>query len=152
MSKKIKIEEEQEQIEANGHDDSLLQGIANSLALLTDRLDEMEERIQNNSATNQALLQMVNLFYDTADKHITELSYISPLTSRPFAEALTMDALLDEDVKSGAISLNKKLILNYLRLQRSVRGRHFALGLPVLEQQVTAQTEKNADEFEGGSE
>lgn len=153
MVKKVEIEEES-QISGNGsssngsHDGEVLQAIANNLALLTDRLDDIEDRVQQNAAAGQALLQMVNLFYDTNDKHITELSYISPLASRPFAEALTMDALLDPDVKSGEVSLNKKLILNFLRLQRSVKGRHFALGMPVLQEQVTAQTEKDADEFE----
>lgn len=130
-----------------------LQAIARNQTELNDRLDDMEERLSNAAAGGAALLKLVNLFYDTDDKHISELSHISPLAARPFAEAMTLDDLTSEAVQNGQLSLNRLLILNYLRFQRSVRGRHFALGVPVLQDQVNVEGQKEVlPEFEAGRE
>lgn len=130
-----------------------LRNIAQNQADVNERLDEFEERLNDTATQSAALLKMVNLFYDTDDKHIQELSHISPLASRPFAEAMTLDDLATDEIRDGKISLNRLLILNYLRLQRSVRGRHFALGVPVLQDQVNAEGQKETfPEFEAGKE
>lgn len=119
-----------------------LRNVASNQSVLTDRLADVEERLDGAATANEAILKLVNLFYNTDDKHIIELSHISPLAARPFAGALTLDMLTDPDVQSGKLSLNKALILNYLRLQRSVRGRHFGLGVSALQDQVNAEGQK----------
>lgn len=97
----------------------------------------------------------LSMYFNTDDKHITELSFISPLAARPFAEAMTLDAMTVEQVRSGEVSLNKLLILNYLRFQRSVRGRLLGIGAEAMREQVSSEGSKGEEEmpeFEAGKE
>lgn len=157
-NEKQKQKTEKDSASGNGHQEfsseqvlGAMQRIAELQGELSERLQDLEEKVSN-SSVNPALLRMVNLFYDTDDKHIAELSHISPLAARPFAAALTLDMMTDPAVQDGTISLNKLLILNFLRLQRSVKGKHFALGIPVLQTQVSNEEESKADEFNMGDQ
>lgn len=154
MTKKSK----ETQVSGNGHSgdnftsEDALQAIANSITLMADRMDELEDRIQRNSATGEALLQMVNHFYNTDDNHIKELTNISALSVRPLSTAATMDKIGSPEVKSGEVSLVTLAINNFLRFRRSAGGRHFMLGIPVLSEQVQAQSEKEGEDFEAGGD
>lgn len=157
MSKKVQIDPEQE-ISGNGHngsnDGEVLQSIANNLVLLSDRLADLEDRVQQTTSdNNKALLQLVNHFYNTDDKHIKELSNISPLSVRALSTAATMDMIGSEEVKSGRASLVGIAIDNFLRFRRSASGRHLMLGMNALQEQIQSQNEKtDGEEFEAGRE
>lgn len=128
------------------------------LQQLNARLDNMEDAIEDvrnsNKSNNEATLKLVNFIFDTDNDHITELSYISPLAVESLANALTLDAMTDEPIASGEVSLNKRLIHNMLRLNRSVRGRLlFGIGKEALGEQLATQGEQEAtDEMELGKE
>jgi len=122
---------------------------------LNDRLSDIEETKHSEAGEGAALVKLANMYFNTDDKHITELSFISPLAARPFAEAMALDAMTTEEVRSGKISLNKLLILNYLRLQRSVHGRLIGIGTSAMQEQISAATskeEEDMDTFQAGKE
>ena len=131
-----------------------LQIIAQNQTEFTDRLSELEE-VAHKGAEGSTLIKLANIYFNTDDKHIMELSFISPLAARPFAEAMALDSMTSEEVRGGVISLNKLLILYYLRLQRSVRGRLLGIGAEAMREQVSseaAREEGEMPEFEAGRE
>lgn len=138
--------------EANGQIDALI-GLVQSL---NTRLDDLQGQIEDakntSNAAKEATLKLVNFVFDTDDDHAIELSFISPLAARPFAEALTLDALTDKNIRSGKTSLNKRRIINFLRFQRSVRGRLLiGVAKEALSEQISTQNEEDAaEEFKMG--
>lgn len=157
MVKKVKIEQEEQEVSNNGsngsHDGEVLQAIANNLALLADRIDDIEDRVQQqNSDKDKAMLVLVNHCYNTDKEHIKELSNISPLSVKMLATAATMDKIGSDEVKSGSVSLVTLAIDNFLRFRRSAGGRWMLYAQNALQEQVTAQNEKDGEDFEGGKE
>lgn len=121
--------------------------------IISERVDEIEDKINENADVKNALLQLVNLYYNTDDTHILELSYISPLAAAPIAESLALDAMTSPDVRNGKVSLNTLVIMKWLRSLRSVRGRHLGLGAAAMQDQVNTETkEEPMSEIEAGRE
>ncbi len=154
-----KQEEELEEQEVNssgdGHSERLL---LEQLRALNSRLDNMEGAIEEtrntNRANSEATLKLVNFIFNTDNEHMPELSFISPMAVESLVDSMTLDAMTDEDVITGKVSLNKKMIMLFLRFQRSVRGRLLlGIGKEALGEQLTTQGEQEAsDEFEMGKE
>jgi hypothetical protein len=133
---------------------AVMEAILQNQQELSDRLGDIEET-KHKDGEGSALIKLANIYFNTDDNHITELSFISPLAARPFAEAMALDAMTTEEVRSGIVSLNKLLILNYLRFQRSVRGRLLGIGAEAMREQVSsegAKGEENMPEYEAGRE
>jgi hypothetical protein len=137
----------------NGELKALLGAIHQNQQELSDRLSDIEET-SHKSVDNSALVKLANMYFNTDDKHIVELSFISPLAARPFAEAMALDSMTTEEVRNGTISLNRMLILTYLRFQRSVRGRHLGIGAEAMLGQVTSEGKGDEEmpDFEAGGE
>jgi len=133
--------------------DTLLNMMVKNQTELSDRLSDLEETMHKGSEIS-TLVKLANMYFNTDDKHIQELSFISPLAARPFAEAMALDAMTSEEVRTGVISLNKLLILTYLRFQRSVRGRLLGIGAEAMKEQVSSEAagQEGMPEYEAGRE
>ena len=131
----------------------LLQAIAQSQQELSDRLSDLEEATgKKNDSTR---VNIATMFFKPEDKFLPDFSWISPLAARPLAEALALDEMTTERVRSGEMSLNKLVIQNWLHFQRGVRGRLMGIGKEAMEGQVTAEAakaEEEMPEFEAGKE
>lgn len=128
---------------------TLIQTIINQQQELSERLNEMEKR--NTTTSADALIRMVNLTYDTDDRHLPELTRIPINAARPHALGMMLESLFDEDIQQGTIPLSRKLRNYYFRLMRSVGGIHLGRGVRLAESQAEAEEEK-AEEMELGGE
>lgn len=129
----------------------LVKNLVQSQEAAAARMDEIEEKVETGSP-DAAKLRLVNLLFDTDDKRVMELAKISPLAVRPFAAAMTLEAIGDPKVKSGEVSLSKLYMINLLRLGRSSKAWYFMAGIPALQEQVTAEVENKTAEFDMGKE
>lgn len=127
----------------------LVRSIAARQEELSERLDEIEKKKQTSSA--DALIRMVNLMYDTDDKHLPELTRLPINAVRPHALGMMLEAIFDEDVQAGETPLSRKLRNNYFRLMRSVGGIHLGRGVRLAEEQAASEAEK-AEEMDLGEE
>jgi len=155
MAKKFK--EPELENEGNGQGipsiQDLLQAIALNQQELSDRLSDLEEATGKNDDSTR--VNIATMFFKPEDKFLPDFSWISPLAARPLAEALALDEMTTERVRSGEISLNKLVIQNWLHFQRGVRGRLMGIGKEAMEGQVSAEAakeEENMPEFEAGRE
>jgi len=153
--KKVK---KQEEPESNGHKPQdlkdILQLIAQNQQELSDRLSDIEEAAtkEDNSAT---IVKLANMYFKPDDKYLPDLSWVSPLSAQPLAQALALDEMTSERVRSGEISLNKLVIFNWLHFQRGVRGRLMGIGADAMREQVSGEASKGEGEmpeFEAGKE
>ena len=155
MAKKFK--EPELENEGNGQGipsiQDLLQAIALNQQELSDRLSDLEEATGKNDDSTR--VNIATMFFKPEDKFLPDFSWISPLAARPLAEALALDEMTTERVRSGEMSLNKLVIQNWLHFQRGVRGRLMGIGKEAMEGQVSAEAakeEENMPEFEAGRE
>lgn len=131
----------------------LLQTIATNQKELSDRLGDLEETVSKGDSSS-AIVKLANMYFKPEDKYLPDLSFISPLAARPLAEALALDEMTSERVRSGEISLNRLVIFNWLHFQRGVRGRLLGIGAEAMKEQVSAEgaREEGIAEFEAGRE
>jgi len=137
--------------EDNGQGDELkdmLQVIISNQTVLSERMDEVEE---GRSKDSEALLQMVNIIFNTDDQHLPELTRIPLPSARPFAYSMGLGSLLEAREKGVTTSLSQRITNNYFRLMRSVGGVHLGRGTHLAEEQAAAVAEK-AEEFELGGD
>ena len=131
----------------------LLQVIAQSQQELSDRLSDLEETAgkKDDSAT---IVKLANMYFKPEDKYLPDLSWISPLAARPLAEAMALDEMTSERVRSGEISLNKLVIQYWLHFQRGVRGRLLGIGADAMREQVSGEATRDEEmpDFEAGKE
>lgn len=142
MLKKDKVEN------ANGGNKEILELLQTSLAQqqkinveILERLEEAESK----GMSKAALLRMVNLLYDTDDKHLSELTRIPLGAVEPLALGTMLDALSDPKVRSGEVSLVQVLYNAYYRLMRSVGGLHLSKGVTLAEEQAAGEAERGAE-------
>lgn len=130
-----------------------LQSIIDNQKELSNRLSDLEETTAKGDSSS-AIVKLANMYFKPEDKYLPDLSFISPLAARPLAEALALDEMTSEKVRSGEISLNKLVIFNWLHLQRGVRGRLLGIGAEAMREQVSAEgvREEGMPEFEAGKE
>ena len=131
----------------------VLQTIAQNQQELSDRLGDLEE--SRNKDDSSAIVKLANMYFKPEDKHLPDLSWISPLAAEPLAEALTLNLMTTEDARKGKISLNTELIYTWLHFQRGVRGRLLGIGADAMREQVSAEASKGEEEmpdFEAGKE
>jgi len=131
----------------------LLQAIAQNQQELSDRLSDLEEATGKQGDSTR--VNIATMFFKPEDKFLPDFSWISPLAARPLAEALALDEMTTERVRSGEMSLNKLVIQNWLHFQRGVRGRLMGIGKEAMEGQVSAEAakeEENMPDFEAGKE
>lgn len=160
MLKKNKQQEESiveaDSDNGNGHNTtqnnevtSMLQSIINQQKELSNRLGELEDKKTTTSA--DALLRMVNLTYDTDDKHLPELTRIPLNSARPLSIGIMLESIFDPDVQAGLVPLSSKLRNAYFRLMRSVGGVHLGRGVRLAEEQAASEAE-SAEERELGED
>ena len=126
---------------ASGEMLSLLQGIAKKQQEIDERLEELEEGTQKGAAA----LKMVNLMYDTDDKHLPGLTRIPLRAARAFALSMTLNDLTDPDVMAGKVSLQHRFYMYYFQLMRSVGGEHLKRGVALAGEQAATELEKGAE-------
>lgn len=132
----------------------LLQTIAQTQQELSDRLSDFEEIVgKGDGATTK--IQLANMYMQPPDEYLPDLSFIPPLAIRSIAEAMALDEMTNERVRSGKISLNKLLIQNWLHALRGGRGKLLMLVADAMREQVSADAAKDdgeMPEFEAGKE
>lgn len=126
----------------------LLEQVVSGMKDLSDRMDDMDDKIQNQKG--EALKDLVHFLYNTDDKHLPELSVISKRAARVHALGIGLEAVFDDDVRKGKVSLSTKIRNAYLRLQRSVDGKHLGRGIGLATEQLTAQADEEAEKREMG--
>lgn len=133
----------------NGSDNEIvgmLQKLIKQNRDINDRMDDLEKSGHNTNA--EAQLRLINLVYDTDDKHLPELTRIPIQAARPHALAMGLESLLEDD---GTIPLSRVIRNYYFRLNRSVGGVQLMRGSRLAEQQAEAESEEPEDrEFGGG--
>jgi len=142
--------------EGNGQQtiQELLQVIAQNQQELSDRLSDLEETKDKKDDDNTKI-QLAHMFVKPPDEWLVDLSKISPLAARPYAEAMALDAMTTPKVRSGEISLNKLLWLEYLHALRGVRGFILHMVADTMREQVSSEAakgEENMPDFEAGKE
>jgi len=147
---------EKAKVEGNGQDDKMLdvlQVMARNQEELANRLSDLEESAHKKDG-GANLIKLANWYFNPDDKHLPDLTFISPLSAKPLAEALALDEMTSEKVRNGEVSLNRLLIYNWFHLQRGVKGRLLGLGAEAMREQVSSEGagEEGLDEFQGGQE
>jgi hypothetical protein len=147
---------EKAKVEGNGQDNKMLdvlQVMARNQEELANRLSDLEESAHKKDGGGN-LIKLANYYFNPDDKHLPDLTFISPLSAKPLAEALALDDMTSEEVRSGAISLNRKLVFYWFHLQRGVKGRLLGLGAEAMREQVSSEGtgDEGLDEFEAGRE
>lgn len=104
--------------------------------------DERLEELELTGGKAAAELRIIELCYDTDDKHLPGLSRIPLQAVRPFATAMMLSALRDPDVRSGKKSLAECYRTAYLTLMRSVGGEHLGKGRELAIEKVASELEK----------
>lgn len=102
--------------------------LAKTQKTLGDALLDLQEKHEKDKGNGQAALRLIELTYDTDADHIKELSYITHLMRRPIAVLYTIERIGSKAVRSGKESLLSTYMENFLRLGRSVDGRHLDKG------------------------
>lgn len=152
MAKKDKTK-----VSDNGQDNKavldMLGIMARNQEELANRLADLEDTAHKKDSGSN-LIKLANWYFNPEDKYLPDLTFISPLSAKPLAEALALDEQTSEKVRSGEISLNKLLIFNWFHLQRGVKGRLLGLGAEAMREQVSSEStkEEGLDEFEAGRE
>jgi hypothetical protein len=140
----------------NGQDNKMLevlQVMARNQEELANRLADVEEAAHKKDSGSN-LIKLANWYFNPDDSHLPDLTFISPLSAKPLAEALALDEMTTEKVRSGEVSLNRLLIFHWFHLQRGVKGRLLGLGAEAMREQVSSEStkEEGLDEFEAGRE
>ena len=140
----------------NGHDLKVmlesLQAIVTNQQELSDRLSDLEEL--SHKSTESAKVELASMYMKPPNEYLVDCSWISPLAARSLAEAMALDKMTSEEVRSGKISLNSLVISNWLHAQRGVRGRLLGIVAEAMREQVSAEGAKEEEmpEFEAGKE
>lgn len=117
--------------------------LAEALRSFSDRLEDLEERLEEDHKGNQAQTRMVELTYNTDDSHILELSNISGMQVRPIAAVKSLEHIGDPDVIAGNQSLAGIYVNYILRGRRSVEGKHLGRGVMLAEGQIESAGESD---------
>jgi len=120
---------------------ALLQSVVNKVTEFDERITEMED----GRGKEQSQLRLINLLYDTDDKHLPGLTRL-PLTAvKPFAVAMMLDAIMSEEVRSGKMSLPSVFRTSYFHLMRSVGAEALNKGNELAAEQASQEAEKGAE-------
>jgi hypothetical protein len=131
--------------QSNGDNQAEMLAILQSIASKQTELDERITEVEDGRGKEQSQLRLINLLYDTDDKHLPGLTRL-PLTAvRPFAIAMMLDALRSEDVRSGKVSLPSVFRTSYFLLMRSVGAEALNKGNELAAEQASQETEKGAE-------
>jgi hypothetical protein len=120
---------------------ALLNAIAGKQQEQDERLTELED----GKAKDTAQLRLVNLVYDTDEEHLPGLTRLPLMAVKPFAVGMMLDAILDEDVRSGKRSLPSVFRRNYFHLMRSVGAEAFNKANELAAQQASEEAEKGIE-------
>jgi hypothetical protein len=131
--------------QSNGDNLADILAIVKTIANKQTELDERITEVEDGRGREQAQLRLVNLLYDTDDKHLPGLTRL-PLTAvKPFAVAMMLDALRSEEVKSGKVSLPSVFRTSYFHLMRSVGAEALNKGNELAAEQASGEAEKGAE-------
>ena len=114
---------------------------------------EMDERLtdmEDKSASHQAKLLIASLAYDTPRERMAELTRIPLTLVDHLVTDTVLDALLDERVLSGELSIGDVERNVYYQLMRSVGGEHLKKARETAEEEKTDEREGAADYNLGG--
>jgi hypothetical protein len=118
-----------------------------SMRDMNERMDDLENKSLNVRADK---LRLIEHLYNTSDKHLPELTIIPLNSVRAFASGMTLEALFDDDVMSGKVSLSTIYRNAIFRLNRSVHGVHLGRGVRLAEEQSAAESEQAQESEMGG--
>jgi len=129
-----------------------LQAIDSKQSELGERLDELEQAVHGENVGT--LIKLANFYFKPENDYLVDMSFISPLAARPIAEAMALDMMTSEEVRSGAVSLNTLVIEKWLHALRGVRGRLLGIGAEAMREQVSQESTRDEGlaEFEAGRE
>ena len=127
------------------------QDLQELLKEIVGRLADLEESSQHSDAS--AKINLANIYFKPDNKYLPDMSFISPIAAEPLAEAMALDMMTSEKVRSGETSINMELINFWLHIQRGVRGRLMGIGKEAMQEQVSSEKqEEEMPEFEAGRE
>ena len=132
----------------NGNVMEILQQISNTLVEHSEQIAELAEK----DATGQAKLLIASIAYNTPPHLLPELSRIPLTMVDPMTTDAMIDALLDEDVLSGAKSLGQVEREMYLKLMRSVGGEHLKKARETAEEERAGEGDQSGAEYRLGQE
>jgi hypothetical protein len=132
---------------------ALLQAMAQGQEELANRLSDLEETTHNKDNSSM-IIKLANMYFKPEDKYLPDMTFLSPLAAKPLAEALALDEMTSERVRSGEISLGRLVIYNWFHLLRGVKGRLLGIGAEAMREQVSSEATKEEEmpEFEAGRE
>ena len=108
------------------------------------------------SSKDAALLKLVNLLFDTPDNLMPQLTRLSRREVLPLSLQMMKESVFSPDriIRNeeghiiGRIPLTRIWRLAYMKLLRSVEGKHFMLGAGLAHEQASAEAEKAEEEME----
>ena len=130
----------------------ILQVIAQNQQELSDRLSDLEETTDKKDDNTK--IQLAHMYMKPPNEWLVDLSRISALAARPYAEAMALDSMTSPLVRSGEISLNRLLWQEYLHALRGVKGFVLYLVADAMREQISTEgpKEEGMPEFEAGRE
>lgn len=141
MTKKKDVYEEEYQESANGHDGEVLD-LLKSIAAKQQEQDERLEDLEESGGRMAAELRIIELVYDTDDKHLPGLTRLPLNSVKHFARAMMIHALRDPEVRAGKRSLSEAYRTAVFTLMRSVGGEHLEKGRQLAVEKVQSELEK----------
>ena len=125
-------------------------GVVAAINAMRQEMDERLTDIEDKSASGKAKLLIASLAYDTPDERLPELTRIPLTLVDPLVTDTVLDALLDERVLSGELSIGEVERNIYYKLMRSVGGEHLKKARETAEEEKTDEREAAADYNLGG--
>jgi hypothetical protein len=118
-------------VDHNDGNGEALAEILNTVRFLANKQAESDDRLtdlEKSGGRSQAQVQMMKMLYQTERQYLPGLARISRGQARPFATALTLNAIDHPDVISGKVSLTEEFFYWYLLFTRSIEGVHLNKG------------------------
>lgn len=121
-----------------GKQNKLLEAMILKQGEIVERLEDVERK---SVANDQATINLVNYIMDTDDKHLPEMTNLSPLSIRALAHAEGLESILHNTDRKT--SLARKILIMYYRLLRSEGGLHLGRTTRIMERQLENEDEDN---------
>ena len=145
----LKGEKTEKKTPDNGNNPEIL-ALLQAMAAKQQEQDERLEELEGGRGREAAQLRLVNLLYDTDDKHLPGLTRLPLRAVKSFAIAMMLDAVGSEAVQSGKITLQQVFRNSYFTLMRSVGGEAFNKGIGLAGEQAASEVQRGTGLDMGG--
>ena len=146
-----KLNRKKKESKDGGGNDEVL-GYLKAIVAKQQEQEERLEELESGKGKEMAQLRLVNLLYDTDDKHLPGLTRLPLRAVKPFAIAMMLDKVTSPEVREGKVSLQQVFYTNYFMLMRSVGGDAFKQGVGLAGEQAASEGEVQGAEFRLGAE